>query len=148
MRAIGLPLTDDERVRWIAAARSMLGVKWRHQGRNPMRGVDCAGLLVCAMGMVPRPVADVDAYGREPYRSTLEGVLREGFGDPLPPSEMRVGDAVLLKFRSNEPSHVGILGDYLYGGFSLIHAYAKVREVVEHRLDDAWAGYVTEVYRP
>lgn len=151
MRAIGPPLTDDERNAWIAAARSMIGVKWRHQGRDPVRGVDCAGLLLCAMWQVPRDAVDVPdtAYGREPYRGTLEKVMQANFGDPIPKDQMRVGDAVVMKFNNGQPSHVGILGDYLYGGFSLIHAYARGdKRVVEHRLDAEWAGYIAEVYRP
>ena len=149
MRAIGEPLTVAERAAWVAAARAMLGLKWRHQGRDPVRGVDCAGLLVCAMQAIGRPVADVSAYCREPYRNTLEGVMREGFGDPIPKDQMRVGDAVVMKFSNGQPSHVGILGDYPYGGFSLIHAYARGdKKVVEHRLDAEWAGYIAGVYRP
>ena len=149
MRAIGPPLTEAERMAWIAAARAMLGLRWRHQGRDPQRGVDCAGLLVCAMRAIGRPVADVSAYGREPYRNTLERIMREGFGDPVPLDGMRVGDAVMLNFRNGDPSHVGILADYPYGGLSLIHAYARgVRKVIEHRLDEEWAGYIFEVYRP
>jgi|SRR6185312_7813067 len=99
--------------------------------------------------MIGRPVADAKAYGREPYRKTLDGVMRDGFGDPIPKDQMRVGDAVTLNFHRKDASHVGILGDYRYGGLSLIHTYALgERKVIEHRLDDEWAGYIFEVYRP
>lgn len=46
------------------------------------------------------------------------------------------------------PNHVGIIGDYRYGGLSFIHAYAPNRKVIEHRLDDKLRGQIIEVYRP
>ena len=107
------------------------------------------------MSAIGRPVADAQdvtgsqAYGREPHDATLERVMRAGFGEPIPKDQMRVGDAVVMKFRNGQPSHVGIIGDYLYGGFSLIHAYARGdKKVIEHRLDEEWSGYIFEVYRP
>jgi hypothetical protein len=100
------------------------------------------------MAQVPRPTVDVSNYGRSAYRGALERAMQDNFGSPLQPSEMRVGDGVVMKFRNGEPAHVGILGDYRYGGLSLIHAYAKTRDVVEHRLDEEWALRIAEVYRP
>ena len=147
MRAIGGPLSAEEVLSFIAAARSYIGVRWRHQGRS-RRGVDCAGLLLCAMHEVPRNTVDAEAYGREPYRNELERVMRANYGDPIPTDQMRVGDAVVMHFNNGAPSHVGILGDYMYGGLSLIHSFALIRKVVEHRLDDEWRGYIVEVYRP
>lgn len=146
MRAIGDPFSAAEMLAFIAAARACIGVRWRHQGRS-LRGVDCGGLVVFALRAVGRSVSDSTAYGREPYRGSLEATLRANFGEPLPADQMQLGDVVLMRF-AGEPSHVGILGDYLYGGLSLIHAYAKGKKVIEHRLDDEWRGYIVEVYRP
>lgn len=149
MRAIGPPLSDAEVASWIAAARSRIGDPWRHQARGAgLRGVDCAGLLLWAMARVPRPTVDVSNYGRLAYRGALEKAMRDNFGPPLHPSEMRAGDGVVMKFRNGEPAHVGILGNHPYGGLSIIHAYAKTRGVVEHRLDEEWASRIMEVYRP
>lgn len=134
---------DDRIKAFVARARSMIGVRWRHQGRD-LRGVDCAGLVVYALD---REIIDCRAYGRVPYQSRLEGLLRENLGDPLPVDQMQVGDVALMKFKG-EPSHIGILGDYLYGGLSLIHAHASVRKVTEGRLDDEWRLAIVEVYRP
>lgn len=147
MRAIGGPFNAAETAAFVAAARSYIGVRWRHQGRS-RRGVDCAGLVACALQDAGRPIEDRTTYGREPYMHSLEAVLLSHFGDPLPANQMRVGDVALMHFRNGDPSHVGILGDYLYGGLSLIHAHATTRHVVEHRLDDEWAGYIVETYRP
>lgn len=146
MRAIGPPLSDTERLALIAAARGYLGVRFRHQGRSE-RGIDCAGLVVVSLQAGGREPNDVEAYGREPLNQGLRGMLVENFGEPVPKDEMRSGDVVLMRFRG-EPSHVGIVGDYPYGGVSLIHAFAQVKKVVEHRIDDEWLGNIVEVFRP
>src|SRR5690606_30433438 len=104
MRAIA-PLTAEEIPALVTAARGFLGVRWRHQGRS-MRGVDCAGLVVCALRAVGREPVDMAGYGREPYLSGLETTLRENFGDPQPAESMRVGDIALMRF-VGAPSHVG-----------------------------------------
>lgn len=144
MRAVPA-LSASERAAFIAAARGFLGVRWRHQGRST-RGVDCAGLVICAMRAVGRDPVDVEGYGRVPYRAGLEDALAANLGDPLPVESMQVGDVALMRF-AGQPSHVGIIGDYRYGGYSLIHAFAQNRQVVEHGLDENWRGSIVGIYR-
>lgn len=148
MRAIGPPLTPAETAAFIAEARAYVaeGVRFRHQGRS-RRGVDCAGLLLASMAAIGRPIADLPAYGREPLGDGLRAMLVANLGEPVPKAGMRPGDVVLMKFRG-EPSHVGLIGDYAHGGCSLIHAYAMMKKVVEHRIDEEWSGYITEVFQP
>jgi cell wall-associated NlpC family hydrolase len=146
MRAIGPSLNDAERLALIAAARSYLGVRFRHQGRSE-RGVDCAGLIVVCLLATGRVPADVEAYGREPLNQGLRGMCVENFGEPIPKGGMQPGDVALMRFRG-EPSHVGLVTDYPYDGLALIHAFAQVKKVVEHRLDSEWLGNIVEVFRP
>jgi hypothetical protein len=148
MRAIGPPLAPAERLAFIAEARTYLDppVRFRHLGRS-RRGVDCAGLLLGSMAAIGRPIVDLEAYGREPLGDGLRGMLVANLGEALPKAEMQPGDVALLRFRG-EPTHVALLGDYLYGGCSLIHAYAAVKKVVEHRIDAEWLGNIVEVFRP
>ena len=146
MRAIGPPLSDAERLALIAAARGYLGVRFRHQGRSE-RGVDCAGMVVVSLWAVGRGLADAEAYGREPLNQGLREMLVENFGEPVPKDEMRPGDVALMRFRG-EPSHVGIVTEYPHGGLALIHAFAQVKKVVEHRLDTEWLDNIVEVFRP
>lgn len=147
MRAIGPPLTPVESAAFITEARTYLGVRFRHQGRS-RRGVDCAGLLLASMAAIGRPIADLEAYGREPLGGGLRAMLVSNLGDPVPKADMRPGDVALMKFRG-EPSHVGLLGDYPHVGCSLIHAYAAdVMRVVEHRIDRNWNDNILEVFRP
>ncbi len=103
----------------VAAARQHIGTPWQHQGRLPGVALDCAGLLIVVareLGLVP-PDFDVNGYSRSPDGSMLdwcEANMRR-IGEP------ELG-AVLVLATSDEPQHLGIVGDYLHGGWSLIHA--------------------------
>lgn len=145
-RFIGPPLTDAERVAFVAAARGQLGIRFKHQGRTRL-GFDCAGLVAFALAAAGRTIKDERAYSREPQGGRLEALLRANLGAPVPVAEMRAGDVPLMRFRG-EPSHVGILADHPQGGLMLVHAFAQMRKVVEHGLDAQWLGCITEVFRP
>lgn len=128
----------------VAAARAHLGAPFRHRGRKPS-GLDCAGLLVLAYRSLGVELPDIRIYGREPHRNGLVRAVEAGFGSPLP-RDPEPGDVLLMRFEE-EPHHLGIAGDYVYGGLSLIHAYGTAGKVVEHRLDDLWRGRIVAVYR-
>lgn len=131
----------------VAAARSFLGVKFKHRGRDPRTGLDCAGMVVCSFRKAGMDPFDKLVYGREPFKDGLVEVVESNLGKPLPPNTtMQPGDVCVFRF-SREPHHLGILGDYLHGGLSVIHAYGGVEKVVEHRLDDVWTSRICSTYR-
>jgi hypothetical protein len=99
---------------------------------------------VAAIG---RSCFDAKAYSREPQRQGLREALARNLGDPMPKADMRAGDIALLAFKG-QPSHVGIVTDYPLGGFALLHTFAQMKKVVEHRMDETWMGYIVEVFRP
>ena len=128
----------------IRTARSYLGVRFRHQGRS-RNGIDCAGLIVSVghdLGL--QREADYTAYSHAPDGRTLHVLLARHF-DVVPPGEMSLGDVVFMAFQEF-PQHLGILADACRP-FSLIHAYAPSRKVIEVRLDDEWEGRVRNIYR-
>lgn len=128
---------------FVRAARSMLGLPWRHRGRNRL-GVDCVGLVVLAAAKAGCRIPDHTHYGREPWDDRLRKELKALCGAPV--NDWCVGDIALISWGKGEPSHLAILGDYLYGGLSLIHAH-NLHGVVEHRLDEIHSQYIQEVYR-
>lgn len=132
----------------IVAARELVAARtrFRHQGRT-MTGVDCIGTAAFAFRSIGRNIEDMPAYSREPQGKKLERGLEFNLGPPIEKCDMQVGDVVLMTFEG-EPSHVGILGDYLYGGLSLIHGYLRAKRVIEHRLDQIWFDRIIKVYRP
>lgn len=130
----------------VAYARSLVGkAKWRHQGRQPW-AVDCIGLVTLSLVAAGHSAPAVPArYGREPWGDMLRRGLRDNFGGPV--SDWQPGDVPLIQWNKGEPTHVGLLADYVWGGLSIIHA-DNLRGVIETRLAEQVHDCVIEVYRP
>jgi len=147
MRTIGEPLTAEESAAFIAAARSLVNrVRFRHQGRNPKTGLDCAGLAQWAMQQAGRPVWDMTAYGTEPHKDGLYQAMVRNLGEPVPIEDMRGGDVILMRFHG-APRHVGIVTQLDDGRLGLLHVHADNRIVSEHGLAGYW-GDVVAAFRP
>jgi hypothetical protein len=109
--------------------------------------LDCAGVPVYVAKKLGIPLVDYTQYGRLPVPAEMRSALDAHLKRVLR-SELHVGDVVWMRF-DGEPQHLGIIGNYVHGGFSLIHAYngSGLRKVVEHRLDDAWFGRIVAAWR-
>lgn len=130
-------------VQVVAATRAYLGVRWHHQGRG-RAGMDCAGLVVCVAHDLGLSEFDTRDYGRVPNGDTMRQVLREHCIE-LPANALAPGLVVLMRFDA-DPQHMGIVADYVHGGFSIVHALAQQRRVVEHRLDQLWLNRIVALY--
>jgi cell wall-associated NlpC family hydrolase len=138
------------RIAIVAEARTWLKTPFHHQARVKHVGVDCAGLPICtgrALGCFP---ADMDVVG---YARSPDGVSLLAYCDQwmkrIEPAEMDVGDVIVIRFEL-DPQHLGIVGDYPGGGFSMIHALGTADgrgRVVEHRLDEGTLERLVAVYR-
>ena len=135
---------SGKRDQFVAACRCMLGVRWRHLGRQAW-AVDCIGLLVLALRACGREVPDRSDYGRDPQRDGRQRLLQRGFG---PPGPWVHGGIALIRWPGAElPAHVAALaadGER----WRLIHSYSSTGCVVEHGVDEHWRGLVVEVYDP
>lgn len=138
------PLTAVESAQFIASARSMLGMPFRHRGRS-LRGVDCIGLVVLALQSVGRAITDRDDYSRNPANDGLRAALVAHFGPPV--DDLRAGDVLLLCWGKDEENHVGIVFAHPCGGFAIVHALAQARRVIEHGFD-ADDPRIAGVFRP
>lgn len=115
----------------VAAARGMLDTPWMHQGRRPGQALDCVGLVIStaqALGLVPSGW-DVADYPRLP-----DGSLAGHCAQHMRPVHAIELGAVLVLAIERDPQHLGIVGDYRHGGWSLIHASSAAGRVVETRL--------------
>ena len=136
----------------IAHARTFLGTRWRHRGRN-RKGLDCVGLLILSVNAAGLGVADADHYGRDPWEDRLREELRQRFGAPIwvrgedSDVDWEPGDVAVITWNAKDPSHVGLIGDHLFGGLSLIHC-ENINGCVEHSLSGHFTDIVMEVYRP
>lgn len=130
-------------------ARQWLGVPFKHQGRSRI-GVDCVGLVAVCCAAIPEfahhCAHDLTGYEQNPHNRKLESALARAFGPPV--GSYHLGDVVTVAY-PKVMRHVAIVGEYLYGGHSLIHAMNKdYGRVIEHRIDADWADRIRNVYRP
>lgn len=132
------------RAEFVAEARTWILTPWAHQGRT-RDGCDCAGLLICVGQSLGLTEFDLRDYERLPDGEQMMALCREHLTQIEQPA-MQPGDIVVMRF-DVEPQHIGILGDYPYGGgLSLIHSNQRVGKVVEHRLDAVWRARVVAVF--
>jgi cell wall-associated NlpC family hydrolase len=129
---------------FVAAARSLIGAKWRHRGRKPW-AVDCIGLVILAGQQCGLDFRDEGGYGREPWEDRLRRALLDRCGPPV--AERAPGCIALIRWAQGEPSHVAIVGDHPSGGLSLIHAHT-LTGVVEVGLSGRYLNCIVETYRP
>lgn len=127
----------------VAEARSWVGTPWHHMAHLKGVGCDCIGFLrgvATARGIVDKDVSrwpNVQRFLR--YTGAPDGkLLREAcetYLTPITKADMQIGDVILVSVNEH-PQHLGILGDYRYGGFTIIHATndSRLMRVVEMRL--------------
>ena len=148
MRLLGDPFTDAERLAAIAAARTLIGVRWGHHGRG--HRLDCLGMVHKAARSVRPWLPDLPTdYGRTPYRGTLHARMREWLGDPVQ-REPRPGDVVAYVL-AGDPNHVGLVTDHPDYGIGLIHSHALTAggaggKVIEHGIDAKERRRIVEVF--
>lgn len=113
--------------------------------------MDCAGLGVMIYRDVGVNLPDFRLYGREPNKDGLVKYVTAALGNPVAvapvrESQLQVGDVIVMRFKV-EPHHVAIVGDYVFGGFSMIHADGHSKKVIEHRLAPDHVKRITHVFR-
>ena len=127
----------------VEAARGMIGTPFKHQGRLPGVGVDCAGMVICALADVGVSIREVKGYGRLPAHGVFMGVVEESF-DRIEQADIQAGDLMVFAFRS-EPQHIAIVS--CVDPVLIIHAYSEIGRVVEHGMDETWQKRLRGCYR-
>ena len=128
---------------FVAAARSFVGVPWRHLGRS-RTGVDCIGLVLLAARDVDVDLPDPAPYAREPQGTRLlEGILAHAERV----SEILPGDVLMFRL-GLYGGHVGIASTHpAWGVPACLHAYAPRRQVVEQPMDAELRAALLGVFR-
>ncbi len=111
----------------VARARSLVGVRFRPQGRSAATGLDCVGLVAASVGAARVP-SDYALRGGSPAR-VAEGLARAGLS---PAGEARAGD-VMVMAAGPAQLHLGI-----FTGAGLVHADAGLRRIVERPWPAPW----------
>ena len=137
----------------VGYARECISTPFRHQGRvcgygkkfgdAYCGGLDCAGVVIHCAKRLGIEHADMQGYGRLPFKDLLQEFLNSQPALMLvPKAEMAAGDVILMRIKA-APGHLGI---YAGNGY-MIHAYDDVGRTVEQRIDDVWLKKITAVYR-
>lgn len=141
------------RVEILAEAETFVGAVFRHQGRSRETGVDCAGLIE----EVGRRFGLVHGhtwtnYPRLPDGETLMRVVRQ-HADQKEWQVWKPGDFIVLKDMALDwPTHMALLYEYLPAKSGrervpgLIHAAARQKKVVKHRMPPDWRSKVVGVF--
>lgn len=143
-RRLGPPLTDAERAALLASAMSLLGVPWKHMGRQGMgygtqTGLDCLGAVKRVLFDIGRQTEDRASYNRTAPPADLLATLDAWMGARVTGPAVGPWHVVHVPFGRNY-QHVGLTlprGDDVY----LWHCYNgdyPAGRVMWHRLDDAW----------
>ena len=125
----------------IQKAREYIGTPFRFGGRLKHIGVDCGGLILCAvteLGLSPEAPTN---YTRQTALQTLQETLNQHCQKV---ETQQPGD-ILLFATKQLPGHCGILT----AQNTFIHAYdsPSVSQVTETPLDARWQSRVIAVYR-
>ncbi|MDR6834289.1 MULTISPECIES: peptidoglycan endopeptidase [unclassified Sphingopyxis] len=119
----------DGASRAFAAAQTMVGARFRPQGRDPATGVDCVGLVWAAYRAVgERLVAPSNYPLRGWSRAQVEAGLTAAGFSPVEDAA-RVGDVALIGCPARQ-FHLGLIGVTTF-----VHAHAGLRCVVETPID-------------
>lgn len=123
----------------VAAARRYLGARWAHQGRRD-DSMDCAGLVLKVARDLKLSTLEVTGYPVQATDESMLGLCRAHLVE-ISRQDLAPGDVVVMRFAGNR--HIGIVGDYPYGGLSLIHAQTRhPRCVTENALSPQWLAHV------
>jgi cell wall-associated NlpC family hydrolase len=129
---------------YVEAARTYLGVRWHHLGRD-RHGVDCVGLLLAAADDCAIPHTKPPPYPRGHRGFDLIAACA------LIGNEVRIPDAqdgdILLFTDSLFPCHMGIRTTK-HDVPHVIHAHAVRRKVLEEPLIGELERALRKVYRP
>lgn len=131
----------------VAAARECLKTPFKHQGRVPGVGMDCAGLLVYCFKALSADHFDEFGYPRNPYDGQLEKILDDQPSlSRIDISDVQAGDVLAMRMKT-APQHIAIHTGIVRGHPYVIHASELHGCVVEHRLDELWGARVMRAYR-
>ena len=131
------------RTTFVSTARSYLGTPFHHQGRVPGAGLDCAGVVVCALQEVGYSVQDRANYGRIPAGGEFTAAVLQHC-DQITIDDVTVGDLMMFAFRT-EPQHIAIVSST--EPLRLIHSWNEVGKVVENDMDKTWQLRLRGCYR-
>lgn len=125
----------------LTTLRSYLGTPFEHQGRQPGRGLDCVGALVCALRANGVTVEDWRAYPAHPDEATFLRYLDRNL-ERVPLDRLCPAD--VLGFRiGRRLVHAGVRTEF--GGMIDVRDRRTLRETTS--LTKTWQGRLFLAWR-
>ena len=116
------------------AAKALVGVRFRLQGRDVRHGLDCVGLIWAAYAGAGVPLVAPEDYPMRGWSAARIGAAMDASGlTRCDAGPRQIGDAVLIALPAGQ-FHLGLLG-----GEHLVHAHAGLRRVVFAPFQAEWA---------
>lgn len=128
-------MNADPGAAFAAAAAALVGTPFRLHGRDPQSGLDCVGLVACALRKCGRAVVAPEGYALRATRldPLLAFATRNGFASLPDDAVARPGDLLLLAV-SPIQAHLAIVLD----GPRFVHAHAGLGRVAVERGAPPW----------
>jgi cell wall-associated NlpC family hydrolase len=125
---------------FVATVESYVGTPFHHQGRLPGVGLDCAGVVVCALREAGVEVEDITGYSRLPMQGLFLTMVKKQC-DQVTFDDLQDGDLCMFRFRS-EPQHLAV-----YKNGQIIHALQDAKKVITQDLDSLWKARLVGCWR-
>lgn len=129
----------------VATANSLLGVKYRHQGRN-LAGLDCVGVPIYIGAALGIKEWDTTSYSSRPNIKEFLRLIRDTGSTEVPLAQMANGDMLQMNYHG-WPVHVGIYEKDEKGNEYIIHAFARHRCVTRDPLTVEQKAKIKSVWR-
>lgn len=126
----------------VAAARTLLGTPWVHQGRTPGVGIDCAGVIIHILRLNGIDY-DVAGYAYEPNGELTAHA--DACMVRIPTNSFQPADVLVFRIK-RLPQHMAIATDR-----GMLHSYNRgastLSRVVETGLTDQWRSHIVAAYK-
>ena len=133
----------------VIKGREYLNVAWRHQGRSPITGLDCAGLIIQVGLDLNLLVEDYNYtnYGREPDGKLFIAEFNRRLNRVVNLNKRQEGDVLIFR-QGAYPAHCGFFS-IKNGVEYLLHSNGSlnVLKVTEHVFNDKWQKQLVCVFR-
>jgi cell wall-associated NlpC family hydrolase len=126
-------------------AKGLVGVPYRHQGRN-QSGLDCAGLIIVIAHMLELTDKDTTNYSRRPNVHEFTAFMIEAGCTQLPMAQLAHGDILRLN-TSGWPVHLGVYEIDDRGQEWYTHAYLPHKKVTRDPLTATVKAQLSSVWR-
>lgn len=130
----------------VETAKSLVGVRFRHQGRD-RNGVDCVGLLVLiGRELGYEDIKDLADYRRTPTPSVMRAFLEANL-DEIPLDDLKPGDVIWMRMGGLKPRHAGVFVGKWGGEDAIVHADGRTNAVRIQYLSDFPRSWFTAGFR-